>query len=143
MIPGGESSRHKITDFVARYGYMSKQYQLGSRLDTGGNVFLSRFFDRTAANFAVLKSVFTAVLAALLSFGFAASAEAQVNPGSVGPTREEITPPPVDRPEGQPRVRIEGGIERTSCPLADPQYADIRVNIDQVRFNNLKGIDPG
>lgn len=38
-----------------------------------------------------------------------------------------------------PRLNIEGGIERSSCPLADPQYADIKVSINHVTFNGLKG----
>ena len=36
-------------------------------------------------------------------------------------------------------MNIVGGIERSPCPLADPRYADVRVTIREVQFNNLKG----
>lgn len=65
---------------------------------------------------------------------------AQAGPASVAvPTREElenIARPQVDQ---QPQLSIKGGIERSPCPLADPQYANIPVTIDSVVFNNLKG----
>jgi hemolysin activation/secretion protein len=68
---------------------------------------------------------------------------AQAGPASVPvPTREElegITRPEVER---APQLTIEGGIERSPCPLADPQYSDIPVTIDNVVFNNLKGASP-
>lgn len=55
------------------------------------------------------------------------------------PTRDElrgVTTAPV--PEA-PRLTVSGGIERSPCPLADPQYRDITVTIGQVVFNGLKG----
>ncbi|MDP3674339.1 MAG: ShlB/FhaC/HecB family hemolysin secretion/activation protein [Novosphingobium sp.] len=67
------------------------------------------------------------------AFGQAASPTAGV------PTRDEletITRPRVDE---APQLNIEGGIERSPCPLADPQYKDIPVTISAVSFNNLKG----
>jgi hemolysin activation/secretion protein len=67
---------------------------------------------------------------------------AQATPTVFVPTREEldsITRPRIDQ---QPQLAIEGGIERSPCPLADPQYADIPVTIDRVVFNNLKGASP-
>lgn len=66
---------------------------------------------------------------------------AQTPAGLGAPTREELRPPPLSRPDRERKVEIVGGIERTSCPLADPQYADIRVTIDRVDFNNLKAVD--
>lgn len=55
------------------------------------------------------------------------------------PTRDQIQPVP-DREDKRPaRLSVEGDIERSSCPLADPAYADIRVPINAVTFNNLKG----
>ena len=58
---------------------------------------------------------------------------------SVAPTRDELTR---DRPAEAPRrptLNVVGGIERSPCPLADPRYADVRVTLTEVRFNNLKG----
>jgi hemolysin activation/secretion protein len=61
---------------------------------------------------------------------------------SVAPSREELTR--ITRPPEQPRpsLNIVGGIERSPCPLADPRYADIKVTISDVQFNNLKGASP-
>jgi hemolysin activation/secretion protein len=58
------------------------------------------------------------------------------------PTRDDlkgITAAPA--PE-MPRLNIEGGIERSPCPLADPQFKDITVTIGAVEFNGLKGATP-
>lgn len=55
------------------------------------------------------------------------------------PIREQLetVQAPVAAP--RPRLRIEGGVERSPCALADPQYAEIRVTISNITFNNLKG----
>jgi hemolysin activation/secretion protein len=58
------------------------------------------------------------------------------------PTREELENIARPQVEQQPQLAIKGGIERSPCPLADPQYADIPVTIDSVVFNNLKGASP-
>lgn len=61
---------------------------------------------------------------------------------TVAPTREElsrITAPP---PEPRPTLNIIGGVERSPCPLANPKFADVRVTIRDVQFNNLKGATP-
>lgn len=78
---------------------------------------------------------------ALLAAGISAPALAQSGIPAP-PTRDELeaitradTPPP-------PRLDIEGGIERSPCPLADPQYADVTVTVTDVTFNNLKGATP-
>ncbi len=58
---------------------------------------------------------------------------------SIAPTRDELTR---DQPATTPRrptLNVVGGVERSPCPLADPRYADVRVTISDVRFNNLKG----
>jgi hemolysin activation/secretion protein len=83
----------------------------------------------------------TAAVLAISILPFPALAQTGPAPVSV-PTREEletITRPQVER---QPQLSIEGGIERSPCPLADPQYADIPVTISNVAFNNLKGATP-
>ena len=61
---------------------------------------------------------------------------------SIAPTRDELTR---DRPAEAPRrptLNVVGGIERSPCPLADPRYADVKVTLSEVRFNNLKGATP-
>ena len=76
------------------------------------------------------------VVAAAVALPRAAGAQ------SVGPTRDELTR---DRPPEAPRrptLNVVGGIERSPCPLADPRYADVKVTLTEVRFNNLKGATP-
>ena len=61
---------------------------------------------------------------------------------SVAPTRDELTRDrPVEVPR-RPTLNVVGGIERSPCPLADPRYADVKVTLTEVRFNNLKGATP-
>lgn len=78
---------------------------------------------------------------------WSAVALAQVAPPvSIGvgvPTRDElrgVTAEPAPAP--QTRLSIAGGIERSPCPLADPQYRDIKVTISEVTFAGLKGAAP-
>lgn len=58
------------------------------------------------------------------------------------PTREEIQPETPEVRAGPSRLSIDGDIERSPCPLADPAYADIMVDVNSVFFNNLKGAAP-
>lgn len=60
----------------------------------------------------------------------------------IAPTRDEIEGITETPPADLPRLSIEGGIERSPCALADPDYADVTVNISNVTFNNLKGASP-
>ena len=64
-------------------------------------------------------------------------------PVQTAPTREEIERTDVTRPlpEG-PRVTVEGDIERSPCPLADPAYANINVTLRDVSFANLGPVSP-
>lgn len=39
----------------------------------------------------------------------------------------------------QSRLTVSGGIERSACPLADPQYQSITTTITDITFNGLKG----
>lgn len=70
------------------------------------------------------------------------SAMAQVAPRA--PTREELSP--ADRQEENAsrgaRLTVEGGVERSPCPLADPRFANVMVNFADVRFEGLRGVDP-
>jgi len=57
----------------------------------------------------------------------------------IAPTREELIydrPTPETKP---PSLNVVGDIERSPCPLADPKFADVRLTINDVVFNNLKG----
>ena len=58
---------------------------------------------------------------------------------SIAPTRDELTRDSATPPPRRPTLNVVGGIERSPCPLADPRYADVKVTITEVRFNNLKG----
>ena len=61
---------------------------------------------------------------------------------SVAPSREELTR--ITQPPEQPKpsLNVVGGVERSPCPLADPRFADVKVTISDVQFNNLKGATP-
>ena len=78
-----------------------------------------------------------------LGFGLLASALAAipttVGAQSIAPTRDELTRALPAAPERRPNLNVVGGIERSPCPLADPKYADIKVTIQTVQFDNLKG----
>ncbi|HET6524063.1 ShlB/FhaC/HecB family hemolysin secretion/activation protein [Sphingopyxis sp.] len=59
------------------------------------------------------------------------------------PTREEIqrpATPPAVRPSEQ-IVAIDDGIERAPCPLASPEFAQIRFTLRGVEFSSVEGID--
>ncbi|GEN98487.1 heme:hemopexin-binding protein [Novosphingobium sediminis] len=68
------------------------------------------------------------------------TALAQVStPTIAGPSRDElggITRAPTVQ---APRLTVSGGIERSGCPLADPQFTKITTTITSVTFNGLKG----
>ncbi|MBU6394884.1 MAG: ShlB/FhaC/HecB family hemolysin secretion/activation protein [Sphingomonadales bacterium] len=83
------------------------------------------------------------LLASPLGVGLASTALAQAgSPTITGPSRDElggITRAPAVQ---APRLTIAGGIERSGCPLADPQFAKITTTITSVTFNGLKGATP-
>ena len=58
------------------------------------------------------------------------------------PTRDELRGVTQTESPATPRLDIAGGIERSPCPLADPQYKDITITIGEARFNGLKGAIP-
>lgn len=84
------------------------------------------------------KLICSAGLAAL-SVSFAA--QAQIAPSV--PTREEIQRPtlPPATPPGEQVVTADDGIERAPCPLANPEFANVRVTVRNVRFSEVGGID--
>ena len=57
---------------------------------------------------------------------------------SVAPTRDELTRPQ-QVPAPRSTLNVVGGIERSPCPLAAPQYAGVTVTIRQLVFDHLKG----
>lgn len=61
---------------------------------------------------------------------------------SVAPTREELTRPQLAPPQAKSTLNVIGGVERSPCPLANPEFNDVRVTITNVDFNNLKGATP-
>ena len=79
-------------------------------------------------------------------FGAGAAALALILPmpaqAQAAPTRDELEGVTRTEAPSLPRLSIEGGVERSPCALADPQYADITVQISNVVFNNLKGAAP-
>ncbi len=80
-------------------------------------------------------------LALALTAMIPAAALAQVAPRA--PTREELSPgrQAADVPGEGSRLRVEGGVERAPCPLADPRFANVTVNFADVQFDGLRGVD--
>ena len=78
----------------------------------------------------------------LVALALPLAAQAQTAP--VVPTREEILQPglpPSPRPSEQ-IVSADDSIERSPCPLANPEFANIRVTLNRVEFSSVDGIDP-
>lgn len=61
---------------------------------------------------------------------------------TIAPTREELTRPQLAPPQPKSTLNVIGGVERSPCPLANPEFNDVRVTITDVEFNNLKGATP-
>lgn len=62
---------------------------------------------------------------------------------SVAPTRDELTRPQPGTAPPKSTLNVVGGVERSPCPLANPEFADVRVTLSDVQFNNLKGASAG
>lgn len=71
-----------------------------------------------------------------------ATALAQATPQI--PTREEIQQPvlPPATPPGEQIVTADDNIERAPCPLANPEFANVRITLSRVQFSTVEGIDP-
>ncbi len=84
---------------------------------------------------------YVAVLMASAWLAFPSAAWAQSAADVLPPTREEITrertPPPTVQ---APRVEVEGAIERSPCALEAPEFAAIRLTLQRVEFDGLKGM---
>ena len=77
-----------------------------------------------------------------LAAGAGLLAEAPALAQSVAPTREELTRPQLAPPTPKSTLNVIGGVERSPCPLANPEFNDVRVTISDVDFHNLKGATP-
>lgn len=75
---------------------------------------------------------------AVVATGLVLTSPSDAN-AQVAPTREELQGIATTEQLPAPRLNIEGGIERSPCSLADPQYANVTVTIREVVFNGLKG----
>ncbi len=77
-----------------------------------------------------------------LAAGLAAgTAQAQTTPNVQPPTREEVQRAPVrETAPRQPRLTVEGGIERAPCALAADEFRDIRFTVNSVAFDELRGL---
>lgn len=60
------------------------------------------------------------------------------------PTREEIQRPalPDAPPPNEQIVSADDAIERAPCPLANPEFANVRITLRSVEFSSVEGIDP-
>ena len=60
------------------------------------------------------------------------------------PTREEIQRGVVEQTlKGQGQaLTVDGDVERSACPLANPEFADVRFTLRSVEFSNLRVVDP-
>lgn len=71
------------------------------------------------------------------------AAQAQVATPQI-PTREEIQrpAPPAAPPPNEQIVAADDAIERAPCPLANPEFANVRITLRGVEFSSVEGIDP-
>ena len=77
---------------------------------------------------------------AALTLAWPQLAYAQVVP----PSREELNVGrQATRQPQQGRLTVEGGIERGPCPLAEPQFANLKVTFSAVEFNGLPDVPAG
>ncbi len=95
---------------------------------------------------AMMRTVGTTTLTLLGSTALATGAIAQTvaPPVSGPPTREEIQRDQLEerlRTEGQ-SVAVDGALERAPCPLAAPEFADLKFTFSRAQFTGLDAIDP-
>lgn len=60
------------------------------------------------------------------------------------PTREQLAPPPPPQraPTSEAAIAADDSIERAPCPLANPEFSEIRFVLDRVEFSGGEPIDP-
>ncbi|MFK7843156.1 MAG: ShlB/FhaC/HecB family hemolysin secretion/activation protein [Sphingorhabdus sp.] len=86
---------------------------------------------------------FTAVATSCAIFSTSLPAWGQTS--VTAPTREEIQRGVVDEAlKGQAQtLSVDGNIERSACPLAGPEFTDIRFTLKNVDFSGLLSVDAG
>ena len=79
--------------------------------------------------------------AGLIAAALPVAALAQATPQI--PTREEIQRPTIApaAPPSEQVVAVDDGIEHAPCPLASPEFANIRFTLRAVEFSSVEGID--
>ncbi|WP_293972916.1 ShlB/FhaC/HecB family hemolysin secretion/activation protein [Sphingopyxis sp.] len=77
----------------------------------------------------------------MIAVAMPAAALAQATPQI--PTREEIQQPTLAplTPPNEQVVSADDGIERAPCPLANPEFANVRITLRGVEFSSVEGID--
>ena len=98
-------------------------------------------------NIAIARSKQTAIRRALTcsagAFAIALPSAALAQAAPSVPTREQIQPPTLS-PSVQPNeqvVAVDDGIERAPCPLASPEFSNVRFTLRGVEFSSVEGID--
>ena len=56
------------------------------------------------------------------------------------PTREQVRPPAPGKEVSPPRLTMDGGVEQSPCPLADPAYSEIEFTLRGAVFEGLRGL---
>ena len=75
---------------------------------------------------------------------FLASLPAWAQSSVATPTREEIQRGIIEQAlkgQAQP-LSLEGDVERSACPLAGPEFSDVRFTLRSVDFSGLMSVDP-
>ncbi|KPF93612.1 hemolysin [Novosphingobium sp. AAP83] len=93
---------------------------------------------------AALQRGIARLAAAGLAFAAQQAYGQDINPqaGASAPTRDDIKGVTSQQTPAPSRLTVKGDIERSPCPLADPQYANIKIKIADVTFGGLKETSP-
>ena len=85
----------------------------------------------------------TSVLLSCITL-FSSSLPAWGQSSPPAPTREEIQRGIIDKAlEGQAQpLAVDGAVERSACPLAGPEFSDVRFTLKTVDFTGLISVDP-
>lgn len=62
--------------------------------------------------------------------------------GQVAPTREELERRLPQDPQPGTTLQVEGDLDRQPCALDSPEFADIRMTLNEVTFAGMEGVDP-
>ena len=75
---------------------------------------------------------------------FSSSLPSWAQSSAAAPTREEIQRGVIDEAlKGQAQqLSVDGDVERSACPLAGPEFSDVRFTLKSVDFTGLISVDP-